>query len=681
MYGDGIPGSTDVEMQLRTPKTKMQTLRCVLSGTIIVLAVLMPVVLAVFPVAVYAKSDAAATSTASGEILSRRMLSRDCEEDGPGGCRQLTAAAQPVGYEDLRLELDRLNQRGYELYKVQEAARVLTMSIGFGCLEAGAVPGFHVALMLLKNLVDMCIAGIMWPIGSLVTGYEDLSEAEWIFLYTFAATCGTIVSGAIASRMKVLPYFCYIAFNTGLIYPLVVRFFWRNKFRLRDGGKEYHDFAGASVVHLLAGACALVAVILVGPRHKVHSAHSFVFVFVGIMLLNYGWLGFNGGSVGQEAFTDLSQKPLFGRIWINTVLGGCSGLVVAFWWRSFLPQLVWLLAPCCGDTDRAKVLELLRWWREECQPDWELREFKDSFTVDSWPRTDFFGAGNGLLAGLVAVTGFCDVARRAEAIALGACGATVYCISSYCLLRTHAYREVLGHGCWWPWNWRCFACCRITLRHRRGERKDTRFWFDDVVDAISVHGASGVVGVCALPLLRRDWEQAGVQLCGALVVIGIGMGCTLLVLFPLRYLQDRDVWRRLRDHRRKHGGADPSSDKGWVDLMKGVTYGVFLSVSSHEEISGIDIVEFGTKALEYLQQLVSIIPESVKAAHEVKTQAAEAPGEEEIADGSTQTGSGMHPQDWTAPTDVPIDDGQLHPTDSGRARTGPMTLGKTVLPG
>eukprot|EP00971_Amphidinium_carterae_P280743 5573439-Amphidinium_carterae.1 len=57
---------------------------------------------------------------------------------------------------------------------------------------------------------------------------------------------GTIVSGAVASRMKVLPYFLYIGVNTGVIYPLVVRYFWANEFRLYEDGKEYHDFAGAA---------------------------------------------------------------------------------------------------------------------------------------------------------------------------------------------------------------------------------------------------------------------------------------------------------------------------------------------------------------------------------------------------------------------------------------------------
>jgi len=391
----------------------------------------------------------------------------------------------------------------------------------------------------------------------------------------------------------VLPYFLYIGVNTGVIYPLVVRYFWANEFRLYEDGKEYHDFAGASVVHLLAGACAFAAVTIVGPRHKAHPAHSLVFMYVGVMLLLFGWLGFNGGSVAKADFMDLTMKPIFGRICTNTILGGSSGVVVAFVWRSLVPQLVWIIYGSY-DPDRKKVKEWLRWWREECQPDWNSPQQPPGITVDSHPRTDFFGSLNGLVSGLVAVTGFCNVAHRREAIALGALGATAYCISSHCLTQTHAYREVLGSGNWWPWNWRCFARCRITFRHRRGERGDTAFWFDDVIDAIPAHYFGGLVGVCAYPILRGDWEQLLVQTCGALVISVIGFVGTSLVLFPMRCWQDHDVWRRLRQ-----GPVDPT-DEAWSERMEDLTVGFVVSVSAQEEQGSLDIFEFGLQALEYL---------------------------------------------------------------------------------
>mmetsp|Transcript_9791 Transcript_9791/g.22299 ORF Transcript_9791/g.22299 Transcript_9791/m.22299 type:complete len:148 (+) Transcript_9791:68-511(+) len=108
------------------------------------------------------------TETFTGEIASGRTE----------GHRRWLTEQKTADYVQLRQDFDRLNERGYDLYKVQGAALVLIMQIGFGCLEAGKVPGQHVALMLVKNLVDMCIAGIMWPVGIHVTGYEGLSEAE-----------------------------------------------------------------------------------------------------------------------------------------------------------------------------------------------------------------------------------------------------------------------------------------------------------------------------------------------------------------------------------------------------------------------------------------------------------------------------------------------------------------------
>jgi Amt family ammonium transporter len=244
------------------------------------------------------------------------------------------------------------------------AALVFIMSLGFSCVEAGFTQAKNTVNILFKNTVDTSIGivvfalfgfGLMYPgtfgmvegwLGfagfGLSTGadYDPITYAsggytywtDYFFQAVFCATAGTIVSGAVAERIKISAYFIFTFFLTGVIYPILGSWKWGGGW-LNEYG--FYDFAGSTVVHSVGGWAALAGIIVLGPRIGKYAdgkSNSFPnssapLAVIGVFLLWLGWFGFNGGSV-------LSADPeLISLVIVNTTLaaatGGLAGMFAA----------------------------------------------------------------------------------------------------------------------------------------------------------------------------------------------------------------------------------------------------------------------------------------------------------------------------------------------------------------
>lgn len=248
------------------------------------------------------------------------------------------------------------------LWTVLAAALVFIMHLGFATLEAGLTQSKNTVNILFKNVFiisagvltyallgfnthypsDWIIKGILaigGPIGDLnagggatfgyggvglcMTGYGD-----FIFQAMFAATAATIVSGAVAERIKLPSFMVFAVILVGIGYPIVGSWHWGGGWLGGlNGGDGFKDFAGSAVVHAFGGFAALACVLILGPRKgkyvdgKVRPilGHSMPLATVGVFLLFFGWFGFNGGSV-------LSADPAaLGLVFTTTTLAACAG--------------------------------------------------------------------------------------------------------------------------------------------------------------------------------------------------------------------------------------------------------------------------------------------------------------------------------------------------------------------
>nr|CAD7262581.1 unnamed protein product [Timema shepardi] len=256
------------------------------------------------------------------------------------------------------------------------------MQCGFACLEAGSVRSKNVTNIIMKNLLDMLISALFyWLIGYALAygdgnsfmgltywagiGLQDGVMAHWFFQFVFAATAATIVSGAVAERCNFFAYLVYSGIisvsslsstpdpvsagvqpnlhqttqilghtTCGFTYPIVAHWVWSPQGWLLKMG--YRDFAGCGAVHLMAGACSLVASVFLGPRigrfdsksgekggTDDFAGHSLPLVGIGGLLLMTGFLAFNGGSLGT--MVGAGDSGLIARVICNTVMGGSGG--------------------------------------------------------------------------------------------------------------------------------------------------------------------------------------------------------------------------------------------------------------------------------------------------------------------------------------------------------------------
>ena len=235
---------------------------------------------------------------------------------------------------------------------------VMWMAAGFAMLESGLVTSKSVSAICAKNIGLYSIAGVMfWLVGynlaygipeggyigsftpwsdgsSLETGYSDGSD--WFFQMVFCATTMSIVSGTLAERIKIWPFFLFAAILTGIIYPIEMGWQWGGGWLSAAG---FSDFAGSTLVHAAGGAAALAGAIVLGARTgrfggkgeakpmAPFAASSIPLATLGVFILWMGWFGFNGGS--QLAAGTLEDVSSVATIYINTNLAAGGGVLTA----------------------------------------------------------------------------------------------------------------------------------------------------------------------------------------------------------------------------------------------------------------------------------------------------------------------------------------------------------------
>ncbi len=354
-------------------------------------------------------------------------------------------------------------------------AAVFLMQAGFCCLEAGLVRAKNSINVAIKNVVDLCVSGLMfWLVGYALmfgTSFHGLfggsgfcmstrgmtESAFFLFQLAFCGTVITIVSGAVAERMQFSGYVIVSLALAGFIYPIIGHWAWGGLSTGTAAGwleqLGYVDFAGSGVVHAVGGWVALAAALVLGPRQgrfedtsQSFQGHNLPMSALGVLLLWVGWFGFNGGST-------LEFNESVPRILINTAMGAAGGGALAL-------AVSWL------QTGRADVCDMQ----------------------------------NGILAGLVSITASCHVISVPAAVCIGAVGSII-----------------------------AMAGCRLLIRWR----------IDDVVSAVPVHAFAGVWGVLAVALFGDPsaWgtghgrlAQFLVQLTGAATIFGwaFAVGYSLL---------------------------------------------------------------------------------------------------------------------------------------------------------
>jgi len=207
------------------------------------------------------------------------------------------------------------------LWMILAGAQVFFMQLGFANLEAGSISRRNVQNILFKNMMDACLGSIVWFAFGYALAWGEGSflgtnsffsvkyaeTTDWFFQWAFCVTASTIVSGAVAERMKLEAYFIYTIVITAFIYPVVVHWIWSAEGWASafnpDADAPMIDFAGSGVVHMVGGWSGLMGAYFVGPRAgrfskdgATYSTHSIPLQAFGTFILWFGWYGFNCGS-------------------------------------------------------------------------------------------------------------------------------------------------------------------------------------------------------------------------------------------------------------------------------------------------------------------------------------------------------------------------------------------------
>ncbi len=255
------------------------------------------------------------------------------------------------------------------LWMMIATVMVFIMNLGFASLESGLSRSKNTVNILFKNVMIPAIGiltyafvgfnlmypgesfaggifgfggfGLSMPDGaSGLIGYADGTLTYWtdfIFQAMFAATAATIVSGAVAERIKLNSFLIFSVIFVAIAYPITGMWKWGGGF-LDALETPFYDFAGSTLVHSVGGWAALACVILLGPRigkyvdgkTKAIPGHNLPLATIGVFLLWFGWFGFNGGSV-------LSADPgLVSLVIVTTAVAACAGAVGAFFTSQIL---------------------------------------------------------------------------------------------------------------------------------------------------------------------------------------------------------------------------------------------------------------------------------------------------------------------------------------------------------
>ena len=215
-------------------------------------------------------------------------------------------------------------------------ALVFFMQAGFALVESGFTRQKNSANIIMKNILDFLVASLVYYFIGIRLMYPgaELTAAEIMFQTVFAGTSATIISGAVAERMKFFTYIILSVFVTLLVYPLNGLFIWGGGFL---GSLGFIDFAGSTAVHAVGGFLALSAVLILGPRigkytpsgkSKIIYGHSLTLGALGVFILWFGWFGFNGGSTfGITGDNTLLVGHVFATTNIAAAAGGLSALI------------------------------------------------------------------------------------------------------------------------------------------------------------------------------------------------------------------------------------------------------------------------------------------------------------------------------------------------------------------
>lgn len=300
------------------------------------------------------------------------------------------------------------------LWVLWGAMLVFVMQAGFLCLESGVTRGKNAINVAMKNLVDFtATVAVFWLLGfgimfgdsiaglvgsshfmpSFVVGQDAWMASFFLFEAMFCATATTIVSGAVAERMPFIAYLLMTLLVGVLIYPVFGHWAWASSLGEHSGWLEargFVDFAGSTAVHSLGGWVALVALLRIGPRHGRFvdgqpvtplPASNLPLAMLGVLLLFFGWFGFNGGST-------LAFDARVPGVLVNTVMGAVGGVLSG--------MLV----------------------------GWRLRRY-----------AEVTYAMNGAIAGLVAITAGAHALSAEKSLLIGAISGVLMVISSEGLLR------------------------------------------------------------------------------------------------------------------------------------------------------------------------------------------------------------------------------------------------------
>ncbi len=247
-------------------------------------------------------------------------------------------------------------------YFLMCGALVMWMAAGFAMLEAGLVRSKNTTEILTKNIALFAVACTMYMVcgyhimyadlgafflsgitGDGVTGAEEAAtyapSADFYFQVVFVATAMSIVSGAVAERMKLWAFLAFAVVMTGVIYPVEGSWTWGGNavfglYTLGDLG--FSDFAGSGIVHMAGASAALAGVLLLGARKGKYGSNGVInaipganlpMATLGTFILWLGWFGFNGGSVLATASVESANAVAV--VFMNTNAAACGGLIAA----------------------------------------------------------------------------------------------------------------------------------------------------------------------------------------------------------------------------------------------------------------------------------------------------------------------------------------------------------------
>ncbi len=322
-------------------------------------------------------------------------------------------------------------------------ALVMWMCAGFTMLESGSVRTKNAAMICLKNIGLYSIAGLAYffigynlMYGDIIAGVIgtpgfmytpspaevallDAGDAEaaaatakvleegsysvmsdWFFQMVFVATAASIVSGALAERVKMWSFFLFTLVLTAIIYPVVGAWTWGGGWLAEMG---FTDFAGSTIVHSTGGWAALAGMLVVGPRLgkfrkdgsvRATPPSNILVVTLGVFILWFGWFGFNGGS--QLALGSAADAVSMSIVLVNTNLAAAAGVMAAL-----------------------------------------------AVSKSILGRTDLFAGLNGAIAGLVSITAAPDFTDHYWAVIIGAIGGVI-CVAGLKLLEKVKLDDVVG---------------------------------------------------------------------------------------------------------------------------------------------------------------------------------------------------------------------------------------------